>query len=89
MDKKSLSHTAWKCQYHIVFIPKYRKKKVTFHTHARFGHSDAPMLQRQAVASVFSFDFGGRSRPYISAIFWYTFSSFERSRYTMLRPSQI
>ena len=28
MDKKSLSHTAWKCQYHIVFIPKYRKKKL-------------------------------------------------------------
>ena len=21
-----LSHTKWKCQYHIVFIPKYRKK---------------------------------------------------------------
>lgn len=28
MDKKSLSHTAWKCQYHIVFIPKYRKKSL-------------------------------------------------------------
>ena len=28
MDKKSLSHTAWKCQYHIVFIPKYRKKRL-------------------------------------------------------------
>ncbi len=28
MDKKSLSHTAWKCQYHIVFIPKYRKKQL-------------------------------------------------------------
>ena len=26
MDNKSLSHTCWKCQYHIVFIPKYRKK---------------------------------------------------------------
>ena len=26
MDSKSLSHTKWKCQYHIVFIPKYRKK---------------------------------------------------------------
>ena len=25
MDNKSLSHTRWKCQYHIVFIPKYRK----------------------------------------------------------------
>jgi len=26
MDNRSLSHTKWKCQYHIVFIPKYRKK---------------------------------------------------------------
>ena len=26
MDNKSLSHTKWKCQYHIVFIPKYRKE---------------------------------------------------------------
>ena len=26
MDNKSLSHTKWKCQYRIVFIPKYRKK---------------------------------------------------------------
>ena len=25
MDNKSLSHVRWKCQYHIVFIPKYRK----------------------------------------------------------------
>ena len=23
MDNKNLSHTRWKCQYHIVFIPKY------------------------------------------------------------------
>ena len=26
MDSSSLSHTMWKCQYHIVFIPKYRRK---------------------------------------------------------------
>ena len=26
MDGQSLSHTRWKCQYHIVFIPKYRRK---------------------------------------------------------------
>lgn len=26
MDNKSLSHTKWQCQYHIVFIPKYCKK---------------------------------------------------------------
>ena len=28
MDESSLSHTRWKCQYHIVFIPKYRRKKL-------------------------------------------------------------
>ena len=26
MDDNSLAHTKWKCQYHIVFIPTYRKK---------------------------------------------------------------
>ena len=26
MNNKSLSHVRWECQYHIVFIPKYRKK---------------------------------------------------------------
>ena len=26
MDDQSLSHTRWKCQYHVVFIPKYRRK---------------------------------------------------------------
>lgn len=26
MDSSTLSHTRWKCQYHIVFIPKYRRK---------------------------------------------------------------
>ena len=25
---KSLSHTAWECKYHIVLIPKYRKKSM-------------------------------------------------------------
>ena len=26
MDSSSLSHTRYKCQYHIIFIPKYRKR---------------------------------------------------------------
>ena len=25
-DTYSLAHTTWKCQYHIVFAPKYRRK---------------------------------------------------------------
>lgn len=28
MDEKSLSHTKWKCQYHLVLVPKYRRKKI-------------------------------------------------------------
>ena len=26
MENKTLAHTRWECKYHIVFIPKYRKK---------------------------------------------------------------
>jgi len=26
MDNSSLSHTKWDCTYHVVFIPKYRRK---------------------------------------------------------------
>ena len=26
MDDKSLTHTRWNCTYHIVFIPKFRRK---------------------------------------------------------------
>ena len=28
MDNSSLAHCKWECQYHIVFIPKFRKKKL-------------------------------------------------------------
>ena len=27
-DTYSLAHTSWKCQYHIVFAPKYRRKVI-------------------------------------------------------------
>lgn len=28
MDIDSLSHTRWRCQYHIVFAPKYRRQEI-------------------------------------------------------------
>ena len=28
MDEDSLSYTRWNCKYHIVFIPKYRRKSI-------------------------------------------------------------
>ena len=27
-DYQSLSHTKWNCKYHVVFIPKYRRKRL-------------------------------------------------------------
>ena len=27
-ESESLSHTKWECKYHVVFIPKYRKKNI-------------------------------------------------------------
>ena len=28
MDSSSLAHCKWECQYHVVFIPKFRRKKL-------------------------------------------------------------
>ena len=28
MNEKSLSHTRWKCQYHLILVPKYRRKVI-------------------------------------------------------------
>lgn len=28
MQKNNLNHSTWECKYHIVFIPKYRKKTI-------------------------------------------------------------
>jgi putative transposase len=27
-EEQSLSHTKWECKYHIIWIPKYRKKAI-------------------------------------------------------------
>ena len=37
MDESSLSHTRWKCQYHIVIISKYRRKVIYKEIHKDIG----------------------------------------------------
>ena len=38
MDKfESLSHTAWDCKYHVVFIPKYRRKALYLELRRHLG----------------------------------------------------
>ena len=36
-DYQSLSHTKWECKYHIVFIPKYRRKVLYGHLRKYLG----------------------------------------------------
>ena len=28
MDMNSLSHSKWECKYHVVFVPKFRRKVI-------------------------------------------------------------
>ena len=37
MDYQKLNHTTWNCKYHIVFIPKRRKKVIFGHLRQRLG----------------------------------------------------
>ena len=36
-EVNSLSHTRWECKYHIVFIPKYRRKQLYGHIRRELG----------------------------------------------------
>ena len=38
MDEyESLSHTKWECKYHVIFIPKYRRKALYGQLRAHLG----------------------------------------------------
>jgi putative transposase len=36
-DSGSLSHTVWECKYHVVFIPKYRRKVLYYELRKELG----------------------------------------------------
>ena len=36
-DISSLSHTRWECKYHVVFIPKYRRKTLYYELREHLG----------------------------------------------------
>ena len=36
-DIRSLSHTRWECKYHVVFIPKYRRKTLYYELRQHLG----------------------------------------------------
>ena len=36
-DYQSLAHVRWECKYHIVWVPKYRRKRLYGKVRRRFG----------------------------------------------------
>ena len=46
-DYKSLSHTKWECNYHVVFIPKCRKKKLYGHLRKHLGEVFRELARRK------------------------------------------
>ena len=46
MDKHSLSHTSWECVYHIVWIPKYRRKALYGEARREIGEILTMLVER-------------------------------------------
>lgn len=49
MDNQSLAHTSWKCKYHIVFAPKYRRKEIYGKLRTDIGKILRMLCQRKEV----------------------------------------
>ncbi len=48
-DTESLSHTVWKCKYHIVFAPKYRRQIIYGKYKASIGEIIRELCERKGV----------------------------------------
>ena len=46
-DVESLSHTKWECKYHVVFIPKYRRKVLYGELRAHLGEVFRRLAQQR------------------------------------------
>ena len=51
-DNSSLSHTRWNCKYHVVFIPKYRRKEIYGKIRADIGRIIRQLCEYKGVEIV-------------------------------------
>ena len=49
MDKNSLSHTKWRCKYHIVFAPKFRRQEIYGKLKKDIGQILRELCQRKGI----------------------------------------
>ena len=50
-EMESLSHTKWECKYHVVFIPKCRRKTLYGELRQHLGKYSASWQSRRRVRS--------------------------------------
>lgn len=48
-DKNTLAHTSWRCKYHIVFAPKYRRKEIYGKCRVEIGKMIRILCQRKGI----------------------------------------
>ena len=48
-DWQSLSHVRWECKYHVVFVPKYRKKRLYGKARRRVGEILKQLCRQKGV----------------------------------------
>jgi len=47
-DSETLSHTMWDCKYHVVFIPKYRRKALYHELRRHLGEVFRALAEQKA-----------------------------------------
>jgi putative transposase len=48
-DWQSLSHVRWECKYHVVFVPKYRKRRMYGKVRGRVGEIIRDLCRQRGV----------------------------------------
>ncbi len=48
-DYKGLAHVRWECKFHIVWVPKYRRKKLYGKVRRRFGEITRDLCRQKGV----------------------------------------
>jgi putative transposase len=48
-EYQSLAHVRWECKFHIVWVPKYRKKRLYGKVRRRFGESIKDLCRQKGV----------------------------------------
>ena len=52
MDYETLSHSKWDCKYHVVFIPKYRRKALYAELRRHLGAAFRTLAEQKEMRNV-------------------------------------